>query len=146
MTGYPTRAGEDGHALVGSIPSPTARPPGMDARSHRLDEHALVTVTGEVDNDTAPDLQRAILAVLDDSRSRACVVDLTRVDFLNSAGLAALVTAHNHAEGLRESLRIVVDSNSPVIRPIEVTGLDVVLRLYHTIDEALDAANRRPRH
>jgi anti-sigma B factor antagonist len=33
----------------------------------------------------------------------------------------------------------VVDANCPVIRPIEVTGLDDVLRLYHSVDEAVKA-------
>jgi len=146
MTTYRTRAGEARHALAGPIPAAMAHPPspdGMDVVSRRLDGHVLVTATGEVDADTAPRLQTALLAALDGSPGRACVLDLTQVAFLDSAGLAALMTAHAHAEELRTPLRIAVDSNSPVIRPIEITGLDVVLRLYHTVDEALGARTGR---
>jgi anti-anti-sigma regulatory factor len=63
-----------------------------------------------------------------------CILDLTAVTFLGSAGLTALVEATRHSAA---PLRIVVDSNRPVIRPIEVTGLDDVLRLYHSVDEAV---------
>ncbi|MFD5249986.1 STAS domain-containing protein [Amycolatopsis sp. NPDC058340] len=141
MTTYGTRTGEAPGALAGPAPVNPPSPDDMDVVSRQLDGHALVTATGEVDVDTAPRLQ----AALDDSHGQACLLDLTRVSFLDSAGLAVLVTAHSHAEARREPLRVVVDSNSPVIRPIEITGLDVVLRLYHTVDEALDAANQPPR-
>ncbi len=104
--------------------------------------HAMVTVTGEIDTDTASELQTAIITAINDPRSQGCIVDLTGVAFLDSAGLVALMAAHTQAEVRRQPLRIVVDSNSPVIRPIEITGLDIVLRLYHTIDEALHTTNR----
>jgi anti-sigma B factor antagonist len=46
-----------------------------------------------------------------------------------------------HHQGVRP-LRIVVDSTRPVIRPIEIVGLDGVLALYHDVDAALhDAAH-----
>ncbi len=67
---------------------------------------------------------------------------LTDVDFLNSAGLTALLDATWHADARPEPLRIVVDANRPVIRPIEVTGLDDVLALYHSVEEALNARQR----
>jgi anti-sigma B factor antagonist len=67
-------------------------------------------------------------------------VDLTAVTFFGSAGLTALLAATRLSEARREPLRIVVDHNRPVIRPIMVTGLDDVLTLYHTVEEALAAA------
>jgi anti-sigma B factor antagonist len=102
----------------------------------------VVTVTGEVDGETAAPLRTAVTTAINATSGDACVLDLTQVGFLDSAGLAALLAINTHGETHRKPLRIVVDSNSPVIRPIEVTGLDVVLRLYHTVAEALDAGNR----
>ncbi|WP_410655760.1 anti-sigma factor antagonist [Amycolatopsis sp. lyj-112] len=120
-------------------------PPDLDIVSRIVTGKIVVTVTGEIDTDTAPELQAALITAIDDSPGGACVLDLTAVAFLDSAGLAALLAAHAHAETRRKPLRIAVDSNSPVIRPIEVTGLDVLLRLYHTVDEALHATNRPAR-
>jgi anti-sigma B factor antagonist len=65
------------------------------------------------------------------------VIDLTEVTFLSSQGLQALVDATVAAQRRREPLRIVVDHTRPVIRPIELTGLDDVLSLFDTVDDAL---------
>jgi anti-sigma B factor antagonist len=105
--------------------------------SSHLGTAVVLTVTGEIDLNTAPELQDAILAGIAEAGSGLCVVDLTKVDFLGSAGLAALLEATAHAQGKPKPLRIVVDANRPVIRPIEVTGLDQVLALFHTVEEAL---------
>jgi len=65
------------------------------------------------------------------------VVDLTDVTFLGSHGLAALVEATRAAHRRREPLPVVVDHTRPVIRPIELSGLDDILALYHTVDDAV---------
>ncbi|RSM87956.1 STAS domain-containing protein [Kibdelosporangium aridum] len=106
-----------------------------------VDDTPLVVATGEVDMDTAPTLSAAVTTALDQAAGRPCILDLTAVSFLNSAGLTALVNATRQADARQEPLRIVVDSNRPVIRPIEITGLDTVLALYHSVDEALHASN-----
>ena len=38
-----------------------------------------------------------------------------------------------------QPLRVVVDENRPVVRPIEIVGLDNVLALYHSVGDALAA-------
>ncbi|SDM33886.1 STAS domain-containing protein [Allokutzneria albata] len=111
---------------------------GLDIRRHEADGILVVTVAGEIDADTAPLLKSAVTRAIEDTPRGDRVLDLTAVTFLDSAGLAALVDATERAEERREALRIVVDANRPVIRPIEVTGLDDVLRLYHSVDDALD--------
>lgn len=135
------RTGEARRLLAEPMPPSTVSqpPPGLGVVRRAVNGTCVVAVTGEIDGETAADLRTAVTTAIDDTSGDACVLDLTRVDFLDSAGLAALLAANTHGEGRRKPLRIVVDSNSPVIRPIEVTGLDVVLRLYHTVGEALDA-------
>ncbi|MFD2420744.1 STAS domain-containing protein [Amycolatopsis pigmentata] len=97
----------------------------------------VVTVAGEVDLATAAQLESAASRGLEQAGKHLCVIDLTSVGFLGSPGLSALVRAAKQAENRQEPLRIVVDSNRPVIRPIEISGLDQVLSLYHTVEEAL---------
>ena len=65
------------------------------------------------------------------------IVDLTGVTFLGSPGLQALVDVTYAAQRRREPLRIVVDENRPVIRPIHITGLDNVLALFDTVEHAM---------
>jgi anti-sigma B factor antagonist len=114
-------------------------PPDLDISNRRVGTALVITVTGEVDLRTATALQAAIQSGLADTATSTCVVDLTDVTFLGSDGLAALVEGTRQAHRCRQPLRIVVDSNRPVIRPMEITGLDEVLALYHSVDEALAA-------
>ncbi len=104
-----------------------------------VDGILVIAAIGEVDMDTAPALGEAIGASIDEAGDKPCILDLTGVTFLNSPGLTMLLEATDRAEALREPLRIVVDANRPVIRPIEVTGLDNELALYHPVDEAVNA-------
>jgi anti-sigma B factor antagonist len=117
-------------------------PAGLDISSRVVDGALVLSVAGEVDLDTAPQLQAAIMDAIDRTAGAACIVDLTGVSFLGSAGLTALLSTTRHAEARSEPLPIVVDANRPVIRPIELTGLDAVLRLYHSVDEALQSGRR----
>lgn len=121
----------------------TEPPPAQLGIRHRTtDGTVVVEVSGEVDLDTSPQLRAAIVHCVDQAGNGSCVLDLTTVSFLDSAGLTALLHGSLRARERHGSLRIVVDSNSPVIRPIAVTGLDLQLALYHTVDEAKHATSR----
>ncbi|MEU5695886.1 STAS domain-containing protein [Actinosynnema sp. NPDC020468] len=103
---------------------------------HLVDGTSVMAVTGEVDDESAPALRHALTVAVNGDDSPSCVVDLSGVTFLNSAGLTALVEVAWHAETRRRRLRLVVDANRLVIRPIELTGLDRSLSLHHTVAEA----------
>ena len=106
--------------------------------SRRVDDGAVVVVvTGEVDILTAPRLRQAVVTALHEAGSRPVVVDLSRVELLDSAGLAALTRARQLATTTDTPLRLVVDHARPVIRPLQITGMDQWLELHHTVDEAL---------
>ncbi|MFN2479404.1 MAG: STAS domain-containing protein [Pseudonocardiaceae bacterium] len=105
---------------------------------HAEREALVVTVAGEVDVLTVDRLRAAVAAGFDQLPDGATlVIDLTDVTFLGSAGLQALVDATRAARRRCEPLHIVVDHARPVIRPIELAGLDDVLALFHTVDQAV---------
>lgn len=114
-------------------------PPGLELVQREADGVLVVEAVGDVDQETAPALGAAIISGIDAAGGGPCILDLAAVTFLDSAGLTVLLEATLHAEAQREPLPIVVDSNRPVIRPIQVTGLDNELSLYHTVEEALNA-------
>lgn len=105
----------------------------------RVDHAVVVELAGEVDLDTAPRVHAAVTEAFHHPGTSRYVLDLTDVAFLGSAGLVALVDATQQAQARSEPLLVVVDSNRPVIRPIQITGLDDVLRLCHSVEEALTA-------
>lgn len=98
------------------------------------DGATVLTVTGEVDLATAPALETAIDAALG-AEPAGLIIDLSAVSFLASAGMAALVAAHQRAG---EATKIAVVADGPATsRQLKMTSLDKVFALYRTLDEAL---------
>jgi anti-sigma B factor antagonist len=109
--------------------------PITTAIEHR-DGVAVLSVGGDIDLATAPAFEAAIAAALQRTPA-ALVIELSRVDFLASAGLQILVATH---ERVSKSSRFAVVANGPATsRPIELTGLDDIFALYPTLDDALKA-------
>jgi anti-sigma B factor antagonist len=95
----------------------------------------VVFTYGEVDVLTAGRLRAAVSKALREAgadRGRRS----DRVTFLGSHGLAALADEASTAQQRRQPLRV-VDETRPVIRPLQITGLDKVLSLYYSVEEAL---------
>jgi anti-sigma B factor antagonist len=112
----------------------------MTVTHRRVGAAAVVTVTGEVDLRTVPRLRAAIDQALADASADPVIVDLSAVVLLASAGLRALQDAHAGCVTRQaQPLRVVVDHNRPAIRPLQLTGLDQVMRLFYDVDEALRA-------
>jgi anti-sigma B factor antagonist len=112
------------------------------------DRRALVvSVAGEIDIRTTTWFRAAVtdgLKRLADQNTDAgpLVVDLTGVTFLASSGLHALVDAARAAGDRGAPLRLVVNRNRPVVHPIELTGLETLLELYGSIEQALHGPPR----
>jgi anti-sigma B factor antagonist len=106
---------------------------GMQIDTGEHGPWALVSVAGEVDLATSPELRAALDAAI--AASSQLVLDLSQVTFLDSTGLGVLVQAHQRALEDGSQLRlVVVESN--VRRVIDVTGLDTVFSLHESLDAA----------
>lgn len=79
-----------------------------------------LTAAGEVDLYSAPDLAKALEAVPADVRH--VLVDLSGLSFIDSVGLATLVTASRRFAARGARMLLVVD-DPRVRRVLEVTGL-----------------------
>lgn len=99
----------------------------------------VLVVLGEVDLSTGGRLMEAGSAALQESAHQPVILDLTGVDFLSSSGLGLLVALHDDGQELGSPLRVVVDPDRPAIRPIRTMGLDEVLSLFGSVDEAVAA-------
>lgn len=99
---------------------------GPDAR--------IVTVLGEVDALTAPELAAFLTAQL--AAARVVVVDLDGVDFLGSAGLSVLFEANEHAHRQDRVLRLVCNSRI-ANRALEATELKEHFSFADNVPDAL---------
>jgi anti-sigma B factor antagonist len=94
----------------------------------------VLTLTGEVDMVTAPQLQQAIVIAAKKAPT-GMIVDLTGVKFLASAGLNVLVGAYLNVTGSAQ-FGIVADG-AVVRRPLVLTGIDTFITLFPSLDDAL---------
>lgn len=104
----------------------------------QVDEHGpdarVVTVTGEVDALTAPELAACLAAQL--AVAQVVVVNLDGVRFLASAGLAALFESNERATQQDLDLRLVCNSWTANL-VLEATGLREYFTFADTVPDAL---------
>lgn len=95
----------------------------------------VVTAPEEIDLANAALLQK-VLAEAAGPGQVLVVVDMSRTRFCDSAGLNALVAANRRARAEGSEVRLVVTSES-VTRIVELTGVDRVIPIYASLEEAL---------
>ncbi|HEV2712738.1 MAG TPA: STAS domain-containing protein [Gaiellaceae bacterium] len=91
------------------------------------DNAFIITVTGEADLHTAPEIDRALHGVLG-LGGTATAVDLADVSFVDSTALAILLRHQRRFRGRGGDL-VIVTADRRVLRTFEITGLDRVFRI-----------------
>lgn len=104
----------------------------FDVLVTRLREAIVLSVRGEVDVITTPELRTAIADALREQPG-VLVIDLSAVTFLASSGMEALAEV---ADAGPVAVRVVAVGRESA-RPIHLTGLDTVLSMCDTVAEAL---------
>ncbi|MFY1697350.1 STAS domain-containing protein [Solwaraspora sp. WMMD791] len=97
-------------------------------------EHTVLEVGGEVDVYTAPRLRERLIELID-AGSRKIVVDLRRVDFLDSTGLGVLVGALKRLRPAGGTFGLVCDKE-PLLKIFRITALDQVFPIFPTVEAA----------
>ena len=102
----------------------------------------LVGVRGEIDIFTAPEFKSLILGAIDDDRD-VVIVDLSAATFIDSSSLGVLISAHRRLS-LHDG-RLIIACDVPTVRnTFRITGLDSVLEIVDTRDDAIAAAATTP--
>ncbi|MGI5211424.1 STAS domain-containing protein [Plantactinospora sp. CA-290183] len=107
----------------------------LTVRTEQRGEMAVVSVGGELDMATAPQLQDQITDLLEKGQTRL-VFDLSDLTFCDSTGLSVFVRARNSADEAGGVVRLAAPRRG-VLRILEVSGLVEVLQTYPTVDEAV---------
>jgi anti-sigma B factor antagonist len=97
-------------------------------------DHAVLEVGGEVDVYTAPKLRERLTELIDGG-ARNVVVDLDRVDFLDSTGLGVLVGAHKRLRPMGGTFSLVCAKES-LLKVFRITALDQIIPLHPSVEIA----------
>jgi anti-sigma B factor antagonist len=90
----------------------------------------LVSVAGELDMHTAPDLERELRAALEGG-AEVVIVDLAKCDFIDSTALGVLVSTKKKLETSGGDVSLVA-SDSQIRRVFEITGFDRMFTFHAT--------------
>ena len=101
-------------------------------------DHTIVEVAGEIDVYTAPKLREALIDLVN-AGNHHIVVDVERVEFLDSTGLGVLVGALKRYRTLGGDLHLVI-STTRIQSVFELTGLTAAFRIHDTVGSAVEAA------
>jgi anti-anti-sigma factor len=93
-----------------------------------LTDCEVVTVSGELDMLTSPELSAAIASL--DGTKRPVAVDLSTLTFIDSTGVRALVTARTGGQPL-----ILICPDGQVARVLEILQIEKVLTVYKQLDD-----------
>jgi anti-anti-sigma factor len=98
-----------------------------------------ISVRGELDLSTAPELQGPLDQTLEDDGG-SVLIDLSDCEFIDSTGIALIVRAWQRLNNGGEGRGLVICSqNDQVRRVLEITGLELSIPVHTTRDEALAA-------
>jgi anti-sigma B factor antagonist len=99
------------------------------------DQTSVLSVKGEIDVSTAPELRDRLLTAAQNGHG-IVVVDLSEVTFLDSTALGVLVSGLKRLRAEGGDLRLVVTGRS-VAKVLEITGLVDVFSIFDTVDGAV---------
>lgn len=117
--------------------SPPSSPAFAISRRELGGRTSVLTVAGELDLSSAPDLKWALADALGASRGKV-VVDLSLVTFLDSTALGVLVGVQRRLSAGTRLAIVCADAN--VLRIFELTGLVGTFELFSTLELALESA------
>lgn len=106
-----------------------------------VEDIVIAHVTGELDIVGASSTGEAIGDAVPTS-AYALVVDLSRLEFIDSSGIAMMFSLARRLGGRRQELRVVARAGDPVQRVLELVEFDRAAPIYETVEEALAELSR----
>lgn len=100
--------------------------------SRSQDDVAVVTVGGEIDLYTAPQLRNELVEALE-AGARRLVIDMSRAGFCDSTGISVLLSAMKRSRDRGGDLELVAPGTA-VMKVLQVTGLDEVFVIHPDLD------------
>ena len=95
----------------------------------------VVSASGEVDLTTVGLLRDPILNAVTSTDTPAVIVNLTQVDFIDSAGLALLVEARKLLSPEARTLYVLLTKGRQPERVLKLGRFDTIMRLSYSMDD-----------
>jgi anti-sigma B factor antagonist len=110
----------------------------LSLETRQENDRTVIEVGGEIDVYTAPKLRERIIELVDEGQYHL-VVDLEKVEFLDSTGLGVLVGGLKRVRGHDGSLQLVC-TQERLLKIFRITGLSKVFAIHGSQSDALVAS------
>ncbi|TDI81143.1 MAG: anti-sigma factor antagonist [Caldithrix sp.] len=106
----------------------------LDVKTKSQDSISIIEIDGEVDLYSSPALRKALLEMTK-AQNKAILVDLARVKYMDSSGVATLVEALQQVGKYDGKLKL-ANLRDGVKNVFELSRLDKVFDIYESIEDA----------
>ena len=106
----------------------------LSLATRSVSDHVVLEIGGEIDVYTAPRLRERLIEMVN-SGEKNVIVDLGRVEFLDSTGLGVLVGAHRRLRARDGSLNLVCP-HERLLKVFRITGLAKVFTIHGSAEAA----------
>lgn len=107
----------------------------MNVLSEQKNGVILLTVDGEVDLNTSPQLRSKLKEILKEKPEKICV-DLGKVKYIDSSGIATLIEAHKELVDRKGEL-VLCDIPKKIYSVFELAKLDMVFKIVSDPSEVI---------
>lgn len=107
----------------------------LNLKHHNQDGIEIVDVEGEIDVYTAPRLRELLIELVNEGHHQL-IVNMEKVEFLDSTGLGVLVGGLKRVRAHDGSLDLVCNQER-ILKIFRITGLTKVFGIHGTVDEAV---------
>jgi len=117
-------------------------PTPFEVKNEALDDGVLAfAVKGELDLNTAPELDRPLEEALAEADELSVLIDLSECEFIDSTGIALIVRAWQRVDrdagGQGRGRLAICCSNDQVERLLKITGVESSISMHGNRDSAL---------
>jgi len=105
----------------------------LEIKAEKVGNYVVLKLSGEVDVYTAPQLREEIIGRVDQGE-HDIVVDLEKVDFLDSTGLGVLVGGLKRVKQHNGSLSLICNQEK-ILRIFRITGLTKVFPIFSSKED-----------
>ena len=107
----------------------------LNVQEKESEKGPILDVSGELDLTTVAMLRDPLLSQATKSQAPNLIVDLSRVEFIDSAGLALLVEARKRLAAESRTLALVLSPGRQPERVLRLVRFDTIMRLVYNVDE-----------
>jgi len=105
--------------------------------NERKKDILIVRLEGELDHHHAEEIRKSLDELLEDSSIRHLILDLRNLNFMDSSGIGVFIGRYKTISK-RGGQVCITNVNPQLARILDVSGLYRILKVYNTVEQAVD--------